>query len=150
LWLRETPGVGALGVISLFAIVWSTDIAAYTGGRLIGGPRLAPSLSPRKTWAGVGAGALAATVAGTVLAAILHGPWLAWALSGLVIGLAALGGDLFESLCKRRFGVKDASGLIPGHGGVMDRLDGLMVAVPLSAGVVWAAPGFIAMLFGGA
>jgi phosphatidate cytidylyltransferase len=119
-------------ILWLFAVVWGTDIAAYFGGRLIGGPRLWPSVSPGKTWAGAIAGALAGAVLGLLLA-----PWtnrlaaLFWL--GLAAAIVSELGDLFESALKRRFGVKDSSGLIPGHGGLMDRLDAFVAASVFAA-----------------
>lgn len=109
------------------AIVWSTDIGAYFAGRSIGGPKLAPVWSPNKTWAGLIGGMLAAIVVGFALTRMLHvQPRLA-AFCGL-LAVAAQTGDLFESMMKRRAGVKDSGWMLPGHGGVMDRLDG---AVPV-------------------
>jgi phosphatidate cytidylyltransferase len=145
--IRGEPGLGLIAVLGLFTVIWAADIAAYFGGRFIGGPRLAPSLSPRKTWAGVICGALAAGVAGSAFGAQIGATATGWALAGLVLGVIGLAGDLFESLCKRRFGVKDASGLIPGHGGVLDRLDSLIFAT-LSLGLLAAvAPALTAQLF---
>ena len=112
----------------LFVVVWATDIAAYAAGRSIGGPLLAPALSPRKTWSGLLGGATAAAAAGAAMAAG-GGPPLALAAGlGFALAVVAQAGDLAESAAKRYVGVKDASGLIPGHGGVLDRLDGLMAA----------------------
>lgn len=145
--IRGAPDLGLLAVLGLFTLIWAADIAAYLGGRFIGGPRLAPSLSPRKTWAGVICGVLAAGVAGSVFAAQIGAAPGLWAVAGLALGAIGLAGDLFESLCKRRFGVKDASGLIPGHGGVMDRLDSLIFATLTLAAVATLAPGLIAALF---
>jgi phosphatidate cytidylyltransferase len=113
--LRSDPEMGFAALSFLFATVWATDIFAYLSGRGLGGPLLAPRLSPKKTWSGA-IGGLAGThpVAAGVLA--------------LILSIAAQGGDLLESSVKRRFGAKDTSALIPGHGGVMDRVDGLLVA----------------------
>jgi len=109
------------------AIVWATDIGAYFAGRGIGGPKLAPVWSPNKTWAGLIGGMVAAIVVGFALTLVLHvQPRLA-AFCGL-LAVAAQTGDLFESMMKRRAGVKDSGWMLPGHGGVMDRLDG---AVPV-------------------
>ncbi|HLY00194.1 MAG TPA: phosphatidate cytidylyltransferase [Roseiarcus sp.] len=130
--LRVSPSFGLAAILWLFAVVWGTDIAAYFGGRLIGGPRLWPSVSPGKTWAGAIAGALAGAVLGLLLA-----PWtnrlaaLFWL--GLAAAIVSELGDLFESALKRRFGVKDSSGLIPGHGGLMDRLDAFVAASVFAA-----------------
>jgi phosphatidate cytidylyltransferase len=145
--IRGDSGLGLMAVLGLFTVIWAADIAAYFGGRLIGGPRLAPSLSPRKTWAGVICGALAAGVAGSAFGAVIGASASLWAIVGFGLGVMGLAGDLFESLCKRRFGVKDASGLIPGHGGVLDRLDSLIFATLTLAGGAAAAPALTAQLF---
>jgi len=137
-WLRGAAEPGAVLVLWLFAVVWTTDIAAYFAGRGIGGPRLAPRWSPHKTWAGLlGGMAGAALVAGAVAGVTGLGPALPLAALGAVLALAAQGGDLFESVVKRRFGAKDSGTLIPGHGGVLDRIDGLMAAGPVLALAVW-------------
>ncbi len=120
--LRVSPSFGMAAILWLFAVVWGTDIAAYFAGRLIGGPRLWPSVSPGKTWAGAIVGAFAGAVLGLMLAAWTNRlAALFWL--GLATAIVSELGDLFESALKRRFGVKDSSGLIPGHGGLMDRLD---------------------------
>jgi phosphatidate cytidylyltransferase len=130
--LRASPSYGLPAILWLFAVVWGTDVAAYFAGRLIGGPRLWPSVSPGKTWSGAVAGAFAGAAFGLLLSG--------WAnqIGGLFwLGLAAAVvselGDLFESALKRRFGVKDSSRLIPGHGGLMDRLDGFVAASAFAA-----------------
>ncbi len=123
------PEFGFAAFLFLFATVWATDIFAYLVGRLIGGPLLWPGVSPKKTWSGAIGGLAGGVAAGTVVAYASVGmaPALAGVLA-LVLSIVAQGGDLFESAVKRRFGAKDASSLIPGHGGVMDRLDGFLVA----------------------
>lgn len=133
-WLRSDAAGGRDLVFWLLVVVWATDIGAYACGRSIGGPRLAPALSPNKTWAGLAGGIVFAAATGTLVAAAL-GAAAAWtvALAGACIAVAAQAGDLLESWCKRRFGVKDAGGLIPGHGGLLDRVDGLMAASALAA-----------------
>ncbi len=147
-WLRHQPD-GLAIVLALFAVIWAADIFAYFGGKLIGGPKIASGLSPNKTWsgiiAGVSAGALAGLGCGVVFAAptAIDGLWL---LVGAVIAFTGLMGDLFESFLKRRFGVKDASKIIPGHGGVLDRIDGLMAATLLTGAVVSAWPGVVSFL----
>ena len=128
--LRSDPEFGFVTIILLFGVVWATDVMAYFAGRAIAGPKLWPAVSPKKTWSGAIGGAAAGVVVGS---------WITW-LAGLgnlatlaavwaVLALAAEAGDLLESALKRRFGAKDASGLIPGHGGLMDRLDGFLAAV---------------------
>ncbi|WBO24186.1 phosphatidate cytidylyltransferase [Sphingomonas abietis] len=109
------------------AIVWATDIGAYFSGRTFGGPKLAPIWSPNKTWSGLIGGMACATIVGFALTTVLHVQLRLAALSAL-LAVAAQMGDLFESQMKRRAGVKDSGKLLPGHGGVMDRLDG---AVPV-------------------
>ena len=117
------------------AVVWATDIGAYFSGRAIGGPKLAPRWSPNKTWAGLIGGMISATLVGFGLLAMLHvQPRLA-AFAGL-LAVAAQAGDLFESMMKRRAGVKDSGWLLPGHGGVMDRLDGVVPVVCIVALIV--------------
>ena len=132
-WLRSDASLGFLAVLFIILVVAATDTAAYASGRTIGGPKLWPAVSPNKTWAGLIGGAAAATVVGAVFPALSgsgEAPWLA--VLGLVLGLTAQAGDLAESALKRRFGVKDSSNLIPGHGGFMDRFDGLVAAAVVS------------------
>jgi phosphatidate cytidylyltransferase len=144
LWLRDDPIYGRDTVLWLLAVVWSVDIGAYAVGRLVGGPKLAPSLSPNKTWAGLLGGLAAAAIAGVAAAALGEVASASLLIAASVaVGAVAQGGDLFESWAKRRFGVKDASRLIPGHGGLLDRVDGLMAASLLSALIVAAGNGSI-------
>ena len=141
-WLRTgaTSGLGA--VLWLLLSVWASDALAYAAGRLIGGPRLAARISPNKTWAGLGGAMLgAAVVSGLFGFFWTDGPGpVLLAAAGLVVGLVGQGGDLLESFAKRRFGTKDSSTLIPGHGGVLDRIDALM-AVTLIATFVYLVNG---------
>jgi phosphatidate cytidylyltransferase len=118
-----------LAILFLFSVVWATDILAYFVGRAIGGPKLAASISPNKTWSGAVGGTIAAVVAGLVIISAFGGTaTVALGLIALVLSIVSQGGDLFESRLKRVCDVKDSSALIPGHGGVMDRLDGFIVA----------------------
>lgn len=127
--LRADPTYGFSAVALLFAIVWSTDIVAYFAGRALGGPKLSPTVSPKKTWSGAVAGALGAMVAAVGVAGFLGALDKGTiALVAVFLSVVAQLGDLLESWVKRRFGAKDASRLIPGHGGVMDRLDGFWAA----------------------
>ncbi|MCO5157357.1 MAG: phosphatidate cytidylyltransferase [Aquamicrobium sp.] len=128
--LRGADAVGLAATLFLFAVVWATDILAYFVGRAVGGPKLAPAISPGKTWSGAVGGTVAAVLAGIFVAGQLGSPlgWGALLALTLVLSVVSQGGDLFESWIKRRFGVKDSSQLIPGHGGVMDRVDGLATA----------------------
>jgi phosphatidate cytidylyltransferase len=141
LLVRRDVEMGFVALLFILAVVWATDIGGYFAGRGIGGPKLWPTVSPKKTWAGAIGGftaslAVALLVAifdphrGDPLLALRTGPLLALAA---VLSIAAQFGDLFESAVKRRFGVKDSSHLIPGHGGLMDRLDGFIAAIVLAA-----------------
>lgn len=131
--LRGSETRGLEAVLWLFAVVWGTDIMAYFGGRLVGGPKLWRRVSPSKTWSGFLIGIGAGAVAGLAVSLAWGADWRLLPL-GAAAGVVAQAGDLFESVLKRRFGVKDSSGLIPGHGGVMDRLDGFLAAAVFAAG----------------
>lgn len=134
LWLRADEPHGFGAVLFLLMIVATSDTFAYVGGRLIGGPRLCPAISPNKTWSGLLAGVAASAMAGAVFAAFVTDAMSGnLAFSGIVLGLVAQAGDLAESALKRRFGVKDASSLIPGHGGFLDRVDGVVFAATAAA-----------------
>lgn len=127
--IREGGFSGLAAILFVFAVVWATDILAYFVGRALKGPKLAPRISPGKTWSGAIGGTISAIVAGLLLTLGLFGHVSAWAVAlALILSIASQIGDLFESFIKRRFGVKDSSNLIPGHGGVMDRVDGLVFA----------------------
>lgn len=133
-WLRDDPEVGRQTVYWLLGVVWASDIGAYLIGRTIGGPKLAPRISPGKTWAGFYGGVACAGLAGCIAAAILGLKEL-WplALISCVLGGIAQAGDLLESWIKRRFGVKDSGNLIPGHGGLLDRVDALIAVIVVTA-----------------
>ena len=127
--IRSDDRPGLYAMLFVFAVVWATDILAYFVGRALGGPKLAPSISPGKTWSGAIGGAVSAVTAGVVLVHfLLPGTEVIAACVALVLSVCSQSGDLFESFIKRKFGVKDSSRLIPGHGGVMDRVDGLIFA----------------------
>ena len=127
--IRDDDFRGFVLMLFVFATVWATDIFAYFVGRAIGGPKLAPSISPGKTWSGAIGGAIAAVIAGTAVVWSFFSAEDLWIpLLALVLSVCSQIGDLFESFVKRKFGVKDSSRLIPGHGGVMDRVDGLIFA----------------------
>jgi phosphatidate cytidylyltransferase len=127
--VRDGDRSGLVAILFLFAVVWATDIFAYFIGRAVGGPKLAPSISPGKTQSGALGGAVGGVVAGLLLAAAAGaGNLTVLGLVALVLSIVAQAGDLFESWIKRRHGCKDSGALIPGHGGVMDRVDGLVAA----------------------
>lgn len=133
-WLRDDPGLGSAVVWWLLLVVWATDIGAYAFGRLIGGPLLLPVVSPKKTWAGLLGGMVCAALAGLMVARLFDLADVAViAVVSAVGAVVAQVGDLFESGVKRRWGVKDSSGIIPGHGGVLDRVDGLLAAALVAA-----------------
>ena len=130
-YLREQPDGVTIALWAL-ATVWATDIGAYFAGRLIGGPKLAPAISPNKTWAGLIGGMVAALILG-----LCFHQWMALALplalASPVLAVIAQIGDLYESALKRRAGVKDSGTILPGHGGVLDRLDGVVTVAPCAA-----------------
>ena len=129
IFLRADKSYGFTAIVILFAIVWTTDVLAYFAGRAFGGPKLLPAVSPKKTWSGAIAGSAGAIIAALLLAGFL-GSFNKFAILTMALTLSVLAqvGDLFESWVKRRFDAKDSSRLIPGHGGVMDRLDGFWAA----------------------
>ena len=138
MWIGIGHADGTLSLLWLILVVWATDIFAYIAGRTIGGPKLAPSISPKKTWAGLGGGVLAAALVGGGFAFVVGSPTvLLLAATGAVTAIVAQAGDLLESALKRYTGVKDSGGLIPGHGGLFDRLDGVMAAAPVLALIIW-------------
>ncbi|RWK06433.1 MAG: phosphatidate cytidylyltransferase [Mesorhizobium sp.] len=140
--LRDDNHAGVIAILFLFAVVWATDIGAYFVGRAVGGPKLAPSISPGKTQSGALGGAVGGVVAGLALAIVAGGGNLAMlGLAALALSIVSQIGDLFESWVKRRHGCKDSSNLIPGHGGVMDRVDGLVAAAFALYVIGWIAAG---------
>ncbi|QKC96839.1 phosphatidate cytidylyltransferase [Mesorhizobium sp. NZP2298] len=140
--LRDGDHAGLVAILFLFAVVWATDIFAYFVGRAVGGPKLAPSISPGKTRSGALGGAVGGVVAGVMLAAAAGAGNLALlGLVALVLSIVAQAGDLFESWVKRRHGCKDSGVLIPGHGGVMDRVDGLVAAALALYVIGWISAG---------
>ena len=128
--LRE---MGPLPVFALLIAIWATDICAYGAGRLIGGPKMAPSISPNKTWAGLAGGMLGSVAAFLIFAQITPGyeDVVSLIVIGAIIALVGQIGDLMESFLKRQAGSKDSGNLIPGHGGLLDRIDGLLLAAPV-------------------
>ena len=136
LWLRGSGDVGRVDVFFVLLIVSASDIGAYAVGRFFGGPKLAPSISPGKTWSGAFGGLIAALFVGLgyefLVTEMVSGQTYG---ATVFLGISAQCGDLLESWIKRRFGVKDSGSLLPGHGGLLDRLDGLLIATP--AAVLW-------------
>ena len=157
LWLRDDPVAGRANVLFIMLLVWASDIGAYLAGRLIGGRRLAPRVSPGKTWSGAAGGLVAAALAGFAVGAVVAGGPVASSGAGLsaagwpaqaalaaatiaaLLGIVGQAGDLLESALKRRFGVKDLGRLIPGHGGLLDRIDALLAVAPVAACLALAA-----------
>jgi phosphatidate cytidylyltransferase len=131
--LRADREMGFAALIFVLLVVWATDIGGYFAGRGIGGPKLWPRVSPNKTWAGAVGGFLGSLVVAAGFAATGIGRMVPLLVLGGVLSVAGQLGDLFESAVKRRFGVKDSSHIIPGHGGLMDRLDSLVVVLALAA-----------------
>ena len=137
LWIRERSPVGIELLLWVFITTWSVDIGAYFAGRTIGGPKLAPAISPNKTWAGLIGGMAAAALFGGLWAWLVELPSILILLAA-PFAAAAQVGDLFESWLKRRAGVKDSGDWLPGHGGALDRLDGLVVVATLTAAAMMA------------
>lgn len=132
-WIRDRPDEGLILAFALAIGTWASDIAAYFTGRTFGGPKLLPQTSPKKTWSGFFGGIVAGAAAVAIFASSVHASWAVGLIGGALISVVGQGGDMFESLVKRHFRVKDSSGLIPGHGGVLDRMDSLMAATLVSA-----------------
>lgn len=146
--LRGDEPIGLHAVFLLFACVWGTDSAAYFAGRAIGGPKLAPAISPKKTWSGCFGGIAGALIAGFIILYLAgYAPGMAAGLLCVLLSIVSQIGDLIESWIKRRFDVKDSGTLIPGHGGMFDRIDGLITASVAAwlaggyAGGEWLSPG---------
>ena len=137
LWIRERSLVGVELLLWVFITTWSVDIGAYFAGRTIGGPKLAPMISPNKTWAGLIGGMIAAALFGGLWVYLLQLPPILYLLAP-PFAVAAQLGDLFESWLKRRAGVKDSGTWLPGHGGALDRLDGLVIVASLTAAAMLA------------
>lgn len=137
-WLRQLPDVGLEAVLWVLVLVWASDSGAYAAGRGIGGPKLAPRISPNKTWAGLAGGVIGAAIVGAVAAKTtgLGGIWELTLISAVLAAFSQIG-DLAESALKRHFSVKDSGALIPGHGGILDRLDALLFVLPAAAVLVW-------------
>jgi phosphatidate cytidylyltransferase len=136
-WLRNNGPHGLYFIVWFFVVIWSTDIGAYLFGKSIGGAKLAPKISPNKTWAGFFGGISSAVIVSLLFYYFLYpmAGLILFFLGCVIISIVGQIGDLFESWCKRRLGVKDSGKLIPGHGGILDRVDSLLLSTPI-AGVV--------------
>ncbi len=134
-WMRNAEG-SSLVVLWMFLVIWASDCAAFIVGRILGGPLLCPSVSPAKTWAGAIGGLLASVATGVGTASMIQETLTTALVLSVIVGIAAQSGDFVESALKRRWQVKDTGWLIPGHGGLMDRLDSLVLAAPVFA-CVW-------------
>lgn len=147
--LRDAP-LGIEAVALVYAVVWTADSVAYFTGRWLGGPRLWPAVSPGKTWSGALGGVTAGALAGVVVG-LVSGIGTLWWLALVAFGFAVVSvlGDLFESGIKRRFGAKDSGGIIPGHGGAMDRVDGMLAVAVVAVIIGWAAGGGLDNVAGG-
>ncbi|MEM6682664.1 MAG: phosphatidate cytidylyltransferase [Pseudomonadota bacterium] len=139
-WLRAQTGqTGMILVFFLLIVVWATDIGAYFAGRKIGGPKIFPAISPNKTWSGSIGGVLSATACAACISLVFmpNTPLLLVCMLAIGLSIVAQAGDAFESAMKRIFKVKDSGSIIPGHGGVLDRLDALLLAAPVMAAFIW-------------
>jgi phosphatidate cytidylyltransferase len=144
--LRKDPEFGLEALLFVFVVVWASDIAAYMAGRRFGGPKLWPRLSPKKTWSGFAAGTIAGIALGILVVALAKIPvTLTIAAVALLLSVVSVAGDLFESAVKRRFNRKDAGNLIPGHGGFLDRVDGLLFSATAAAAIGWLHVGWSGM-----
>nr|WP_300392026.1 phosphatidate cytidylyltransferase [Henriciella sp.] len=144
--LRDGDWNGQAAALIVMGTVWASDSGAYFAGRGFGGPPLSPKDSPSKTWSGALGAMLCSGLCGLIAAGLLDAPRLPWLFAGFCISFIAQWGDLFESSLKRRFGIKDTSGIVPGHGGVMDRVDGLGMACVMAVALLYAAGPLVDML----
>lgn len=144
--LREGAWDGRSAALIIMAIVWASDSGAYFAGRGFGGPLLSPKDSPNKTWSGAFGGVICSALSGIIAAKLMGANEILWLVSGVLLSVVAQVGDLFESQVKRRYQVKDTSGFLPGHGGVMDRLDGLGSAAVFVLLIFLLVPGIVSGL----
>lgn len=136
LWLRDQATHGLSALVWVLVVAWASDIGAYVVGRTLGGPKLAPRISPSKTWSGAMGGIVAAAAAGAATSGLTHSTYVDDVVPvSIVLAVVAQLGDLAESTLKRRFGVKNSGTLIPGHGGVLDRVDSLLFVLPAAAAI---------------
>ena len=149
LWLRLQPVGGLRGTMFVVVVIWATDIGAYLAGRVVGGAKLAPRISPGKTWSGSVGGLVLGGLAGALVASGGAGLGATALLSALLLSICAQSGDLLESAIKRKLGVKDSGRTIPGHGGLFDRLDGFLAAAPVAVILTLLAHKGVALVAGG-
>ncbi|ODR94357.1 hypothetical protein AUC70_06650 [Methyloceanibacter stevinii] len=143
IWLRSDPNHGLTAILFVLVVSWTTDTASYVGGRTFGGPKFAPTISPKKTWSGFVIGTATPMLVGVLFAYYLgNSSPVALALVALVLAFACQMGDLLESAVKRSLGIKDMSQLIPGHGGFFDRIDSLLMAAVVAALIALRNPEF--------
>lgn len=147
-YLREFADRPIFLIVAIMIIVWGTDTAGYLAGKAYGGPLLSPKSSPGKTWTGAIGGVIYAALGGAAAANLTQSSMINWVLFAVFLSIAAQQGDLLESKFKRKFGLKDMSNIIPGHGGLLDRLDGLMAAISIAAMANWLFPNIIMQLMG--
>jgi len=144
--LREGPWEGRSAALMLMGMVWASDSAAYFAGRLLGGPLLSPKDSPNKTWSGALGAVMATSACGLIAAHLLQTEPLRWIAFGAALSIVAQHGDLLESRIKRYFGVKDAGRILPGHGGILDRVDGLGAVCVAAMSVFLIVPGLVSYM----
>jgi len=156
-WLRQENTTGVATVYWLFVVIWATDSGAYLVGTFIGGAKIAPRISPKKTWAGFIGGMASGIVFGVILAIVLFSVGILegkpnlglLAISGAILSVFAQVGDFTESATKRYFAVKDSGAWLPGHGGALDRLDSMIFVTPILALAIWLAGGSAGLLWEG-
>ncbi len=142
IYLRDLES-GQINILFVLFTVWATDISAYFVGRTIGGPKIWPAISPKKTWSGLVGGMLAAGLVNVVIGLFYNHPIYIMMLFGAFLAVISQVGDFFESWVKRHFNVKDSGTILPGHGGVLDRVDGLVTVAPLVAIVTFMNNGIM-------
>lgn len=142
MYLRQLED-GFMAVLGLFIMIWVVDISAFISGKIIGGPKIWPQISPNKTWAGLVGAMLGAAMVNIVIGLFFSSSVIPLFIMGAIIAVIAQTGDFFESWVKRQFQVKDSGALIPGHGGLLDRVDGLTTAAPVLALMAWLNHGAV-------
>ena len=144
--IRDRSWNGRAAALILMGMVWASDSGAYFAGRYFGGPLLSPKDSPNKTWSGAIGAVVATALCGPIAAEVFHAPLMRWIVFAAVLSIVCQYGDLIESRFKRRFGAKDASSILPGHGGLMDRVDGLGAVCVVSVSLFTIAPNLVGFM----